>query len=96
MISLKPENRAREGGEQHDAFWFSQWLHICFFLFTMFFMLTLGSTKKSCVAQKTFMSTEKIFHIEVNVVQQNYVSHTKKYVVATKKIMWHPKKKFIV
>ena len=50
-------------------------------------MLTLGSTKKSCVARKTFMSTEKIFHIEVNVVQQNYVSHTKKYVVATKKIM---------
>ena len=59
-------------------------------------MLTLGSTKKSCVAQKTFMSTEKIFNIEVNVAQQNYVSHTKKYVVATKKIMWHPKKKFIV
>ena len=40
-------------------------------------MLTLGSTKKSCVAQKTVMSTEKIFHIEVNVAQQNDVSHKK-------------------
>ena len=44
-------------------------------LFTMFFMLTLGSTRKSCVAQKTVLSTKEIFHIEVNVAQQNYVSH---------------------
>ena len=40
-------------------------------------MLTLGSTKKSCVAQKTVVSTKKIFHIEVNVAQQNYMSHKK-------------------
>ena len=56
------------------------------FIVKMFFMLTLGSTKKSYIAQKTVVSTTKIFHIEVNVVQQNYVSH-KKYVVATKNIM---------
>ena len=54
-------------------------------------MLTLGSTKKSCVAQKTVLSTKKIFHIGVNVAQQNYVSHKKKNVLATKKIMWHSK-----
>ena len=53
-------------------------------------MLTLGSTKKSCVAQKPVASTEKIFHIEVNVAQQNYESH-KKNVLATKKIMRHSK-----
>ena len=52
-------------------------------------MLTLGSTKKSCVAQKPVASTEKIFHIEVNVAQQNYESH--KNVLATKKIMRHSK-----
>ena len=56
------------------------------FVVKMFFMLTLGSTKQSCIAQKTVVSTTKIFHIEINVAQQNYVSH-KKYVVATKKIM---------
>ena len=38
-------------------------------------MLTLGSTKKCCVAQKT----KKIFHIEVNVAHQNYVSLKKIY-----------------
>ena len=43
----------------------------------MFFMLILGSTKKSCVTQKTVVSTKKIFHIEVNVMQQNYMSHKK-------------------
>ena len=43
----------------------------------MFFMLTLGSTKKSSVAQKTVVSTKEIFHIKVNVAQQNYVSHKK-------------------
>ena len=31
----------------------------------MFFMLTLGSTKKSCVVQKTVASTKKIFHVEL-------------------------------
>ena len=35
----------------------------------MFFMLTLGCTRKSCVAQKTVVSTKKIFHIEVDVAQ---------------------------
>ena len=38
----------------------------------------LCCTKNCCV-------NKKIFHIEVNVAQQNYMSH-KKYVVATKKI----------
>ena len=34
----------------------------------------IGQHKKSCVAQKIVMSTTtKIFHIEVNVAQQNYV-----------------------
>ena len=55
----------------------------------MFFMLTLESTKK-CVAQKTVTSTKKIFHTEVNVAHQNYVSH-KKICCANKKTMWHPK-----
>ena len=41
-------------------------------------MLTLGSTEKSCVARKTVVSNKKkIFHIEVYVAQQNYVSHRK-------------------
>ena len=48
-------------------------------------MLTLGSTKKSCVAQKPHVN-KKIFHIEVKVVQQNYVSH-KKICCGDKKIM---------
>ena len=43
----------------------------------MFFMLTLGSTKKSCVVQKPVVSTKKMFHIEVNVAQKNYMSHRK-------------------
>ena len=51
----------------------------------MFFMLTLGSTKK-CVAQKTVMSTKKIFHIEVNVSHQNYVSHKKNMLWGQKKL----------
>ena len=49
-------------------------------------MLTLGSTKKSCVAQKTVMSTEKIFHIEVNVAPQNYVSHKENMLWQQKKL----------
>ena len=43
----------------------------------MFSILILASTKKSCVALKTVVSTKKIFHIEVNVAQQNYMSHKK-------------------
>ena len=48
----------------------------------MFFILTLGSTRKSCVAQKTVVPTKqkqnkKKNHIEVNVAQKNYVSHKK-------------------
>ena len=43
----------------------------------MFFMLTLGGTKKCCVAQKTVQSTKKIFAIKVNIAHQNYVSHKK-------------------
>ena len=46
----------------------------------MFFKLTLGSTKKS-----TSFVNKKMFHIEVNIAQQNYASH-KKYIVATKKL----------
>ena len=56
-------------------------------------MLTLGSTKKSCVAQKTVMSTEKIFHIEVNVAQQNDVSHKKDMLWKQKKLCDTQKKK---
>ena len=37
----------------------------------------LGSTKKPCYTQKTVVSTKKILHMEVNVAQQNYVSHKK-------------------
>ena len=55
--------------------------HICFSLFTMFFMLTLRSTKKCRVAQNTVVSTKKYLviyrrykNIEVNVAHQNYVS----------------------
>ena len=43
----------------------------------MLFMLTLGSTKKSCVVQATVVSTKKMFHMKVNVAQENYVSHKK-------------------
>ena len=52
----------------------------------MFLMFTLGSTKKCCVAQKAVVPAKKIFHIEVNVAHENYVSN-KKFDVATKKIM---------
>ena len=39
-------------------------------------MLTLGSTKKPCVAQKTVVSTKKkMSGIKVNVAQENYTSH---------------------
>ena len=62
-------------------------LHICFSFFTMFFMLTLGSTKRSCVAQNTVVSTTKILHIEVNVAQQIYVSHKKTMLWYQKKII---------
>ena len=71
MISLWLENLARR--------WRVAWRFQIFlmatdlFLFTqMLFMLTLGSTKKSCIAQKTVVSTKKnIFRIEINVAQQN-------------------------
>ena len=60
----------------------------------MFFMLILASTKKYCVALKTVVSTKKIFHIEVNVAQQNYMSHkkiccgnNKNYVTPKKRLM---------
>ena len=45
----------------------------------MFFILTLGSTRKFCAAQKTVVPTKKKkkIHIEVNVTQKNYVSHKK-------------------
>ena len=45
----------------------------------MFFILTLGCTRKSCAAQKTVVPTKKKkkIHIEVNVTQKNYVSHKK-------------------
>ena len=37
----------------------SDFLNLNFSLFTMFVMLTLGNTKKSCVAQNTVVSTKK-------------------------------------
>ena len=42
------------------------------------------------VLNKKLESTKKIFHIEVNIVQQNYVHH-KKICCGDKKIMWHLK-----
>ena len=53
-------------------------------------MLTLGSTKKSCVAQTIVVSTKKMFHMKVNVAQENYMSH-KKICCGDKKELWHPK-----
>ena len=51
----------------------------------------IGQHKKSCVALKIVMSTtKKIFHIEVNVAQQNYVRQ--KNVVVTKQIICTHKK----
>ena len=51
----------------------------------------IGQHKKSCVALKIVMSTtKKIFHIEVNVTQQNYVRQ--KNVVVTKQIICTQKK----
>ena len=58
-------------------------------------MFILGSTKKSCVVQKTIVSTEKIFHIEVNVTQQNYVSH-KKICCGNKKNYVTPKRRLML
>ena len=67
------------------------------FLFTqMLFMLTLGSTKKSCIAQKTVVSTKKsMFHIEINVAQQNYVSR-KKICCGNKKYYVTPRKRLML
>ena len=58
-------------------------------------MLILGSTKKYCVAQKTVVSTKKLFHIEVNVAQQNYMNH-KKICCDNKKNMWRPQKRLML
>ena len=53
----------------------------------MFFMLTLGSTKKFCVTQKTVVSNkQKIFQIEVNVAQKNMLWQQKKLCDTQKKI----------
>ena len=71
MIFLKLENLARRWGTASRFQNFLMATHL------FLFMLTLGSTKKSCIAQKTVVSTKKIFQIEVNVVQQNYISHRK-------------------
>ena len=38
-------------------------------------MLTLGSTNKHVLHKKLLRQQKKIFDIEVNVVEQNYVSH---------------------
>ena len=52
----------------------------------MFFMLTLGSTKKFCVTQKTVVSNKKkIFQIEVNVAQKNMLWQQKKLCDTQKK-----------
>ena len=61
----------------------------------MFFMLTLGSTKKSCVAQTTVVSTKKVFHMKVNVAQQNYMSH-KKICCGDKKNYVTPKRRLML
>ena len=53
-------------------------------------MLTLGSTKNSVLQKNCYVNKKKIFHIEVNVAHK-IMWVTKKYVVATKKIRWHPK-----
>ena len=60
-------------------------------LFTMFFMLTLGSTRKSCVAQKTVLSTKEIFHIEVKRCATK-LCESQKHVVTTTKNYVTPKK----
>ena len=62
--------------------------HICFSLFTMFFMLTLGSTKKFCVTQKTVVSNKKkIFQIEVNVAQKICYGNKKNYVTPKRRLL---------
>ena len=61
----------------------------------MLFMLTLGSTKRCCIAQKTLMSAKKIFDIEVNAVHQNYVSHKKIY-CGNKKNYVTPKRRLML
>ena len=60
--------------------------YTCFSLFTMFFMLSLGSTKKYCVAQKNVVSTKKMFDIEVNVAQQS--CETQKNMLCMKEPCW--------
>ena len=75
MISLKLENPARR--------WRTAWRFQIFLMGTHLFLYIndvlyahIRQHKQTCVAQKTVASTKKkIFHIEVNVVEQNYVSH---------------------
>ena len=65
----------------------------------MFFMLTLGSSKNCCVAQKIVVSTKKqIIHIDVKVAHQNYVIHKKiccdnqkNYMAPKRRLMLTPK-----
>ena len=61
----------------------------------MFFMLTLGRTKKCYVAQEIVVSTKKNFQIEINVAHQNY-GVIIIYVVATKKLCDTQKKTHVV
>ena len=77
--------------------WRTEW---CFQIFLMAIHLFLFihdvlyahiRQHKKCVAQKSVMSTKKIFYIEVNVAHQYYVSHKKICCGDEKKNMWHPK-----
>ena len=48
-------------------------------------MLTLGSTK-NVLHKKLLCQQKKIFHIELNVSHQNYVSHKKNMLWGQKKL----------
>ena len=85
LISLKLENLARRCRTtcRFQNFWMATNL----FLFIQdVFYAQIRQRKKSCVAQKTVMSTKKC---SVNVMKQSYESH-KKICCGNKKITWHP------
>ena len=81
LISLKQENLARR--------WRTGWRFLDGFtsvsVYSRCSLCSYQAAQKNLVLHKKLLCQQKkIFHIEINVVQQNYMSH-KKYVVATKK-----------
>ena len=71
--------------------------HLFFFIHDILYAHILYVLHKKLlrVAQKTMLWQKKKFHIEVT-LRTKIMGVTKKYVVAIKKIMWHPKERLML